>query len=330
MKSKPFPRRQFLIHSAAWAALGLGVPALQAQSLGARPLKLLVAYPPGGVSDVVARALAEALSPRLGQPVVVENRAGAAGTLAVQVAAKAAPDGQTLVFAALSPLTLSPHLGQLPYDPLKDLVPVASVMYSPVLLAATPAWREGDFKALLARARQQPGQLRWATSGNGSLGHLMLESIAASTGVQITHVPYKGGGQQITDGLSGQFEVLSVNSSGAVLQHVREGRLRVLAVGAPQRLDALPQVPTLAELGLVGANLSSRFGLFAPAGTPAAQLEKINAQVNAVLALPAMRERLHAAECVAAPASLAEFGRSVASEHQAMGTLVRQARIQAD
>ena len=158
----------------------------------------------------------------------------------------------------------------------------------------------------------------------------MLESIAASTGVQITHVPYKGGGQQITDGLSGQFEVLSVNSSGAVLQHVREGRLRVLAVGAPQRLEALPQVPTLAELGLAGANLSSRFGLFAPAGMPAGLLEKINAQVNAVLALPAMRERLHAAECVAAPASLAEFGRNVASEHQAMGTLVRQARIQAD
>ena len=319
-------RRQWLATTAALVS----APALHAQGLGGRPLKVLVAYPPGGVSDVVARALAEALAPRLGQPVVVENRAGAAGTLAVQAVAKAAPDGQTLVFAAFSPLTLSPHLGQVPYDPLKDLVPAASVMYSPVLLAATPAWREGDFKALLARARQQPGQLRWATSGNGSLGHLMLESIAASSGVQITHVPYKGGGQQITDGLSGQFEVLSVNSSSTVLQHVREGRLRVLAVGAPQRLEALPQVPTLAELGLASANFSSRFGLFAPAGTPAAQLDKIHAQVNAVLALPALRERLHAAECVAAPTSLAELARSVAAEHQSMGAIVREGKIKAD
>jgi len=319
-------RRQWLATTAALVS----APALHAQGLGGRPLKVLVAYPPGGVSDVVARALAEALAPRLGQPVVVENRAGAAGTLAVQAVAKAAPDGQTLVFAAFSPLTLSPHLGQVPYDPLKDLVPVASVMYSPVLLAATPAWREGDFKALLARARQQPGQLRWATSGNGSLGHLMLESIAASSGVQITHVPYKGGGQQITDGLSGQFEVLSVNSSSTVLAHVREGRLRVLAVGAPQRLEALPQVPTLAELGLASANLSSRFGLFAPAGTPAAQLDKIHAQVNAVLALPALRERLHAAECVAAPTSLAELARSVAPEHQSLGAIVREGKIKAD
>jgi tripartite-type tricarboxylate transporter receptor subunit TctC len=203
-------------------------------------------------------------------------------------------------------------------------------MYSPVLLAATPALPEGDFRALLARARQHPGQLRWATSGQGSLGHLVLEGVATSAQVGITHVPYKGGGQQITDGLGGQFEVLSVNTSGPVLQHVRDGRLRALAVGSPARLDALPQVPTLAELGFASANLSSRFGLFAPAGTPPAVLEKLNAQVNAVMALPTMRERLLAAECVGAPASLAEFARIVATEHQHMGAIVRAAKIKAD
>jgi tripartite-type tricarboxylate transporter receptor subunit TctC len=289
-----------------------------------------VAYPPGGVSDVVARALAEQLALRLGTSVLVENRAGASGTLAVNAVAKSAADGYTLVFSALSPLTLSPHLGHLPYDPLKDLMPVASVMVSPVLLAATPALPQGDFKALLTRARQHPGHVRWATSGNGSLGHLILESMASNAQVQMTHVPYKGGGQQITDGLGGQFEILSVNTSGPILQHVREGKLRALAVGAPARLEALPQTPTLTELGFAQANLSSRFGLFAPAGTPATVLDTLNSHINALLALPAMRERLQAAECVPAPASLTELARIVAAEHQNMGAIVRDGKIKAD
>lgn len=326
---KPMMQRRHLLLSAASVSWLPGAWA-QSPAWPSRPVKITVAYPPGGVSDVVARALAEQLAPRLGTAVVVDNRAGASGTLAVNAVAKSAADGYSLVFAAFSPLTLSPHLGPLPYDPLKDLMPVASVMVSPVLLAATPALPDVDFKAMLARARQQPGRLRWATSGNGSLGHLALESLSTAAHVQITHIPYKGGGQQITDGLGGQFEILSVNTSGPVLQHVREGKLRALAVGAPVRLDALPQTPTLAELGFAQANLSSRFGLFAPAGTPQAVLDKLHAQVNAVLALPAMRERLLAAECVAAPATLAELNRLITAEHQNMGAIVREARIKAD
>jgi tripartite-type tricarboxylate transporter receptor subunit TctC len=302
----------------------------QSPSWPAKPIKLIVAYPPGGVSDTVARALAEQLSTRLGMPVLVDNRAGAGGSLAVNAVAKSAPDGYSLVFTALSPLTLSPHLGSLPYDAVKELTPVASVMYSPVLIAATPALAQGDFKALLARAKQQPDALRWATSGSGSLGHLMLENIRSSAQVRITHVPYKGGGQQITDALSGQFEVLSTNASGVMLQHIKEGRLRALAVGAAARLQALPGVPTLAELGFVAANFSSRFGIFAPTAVPSAMVEKLHAQINAVLALPALRERLLAAECVAAPASVADFAKAVTIEYKHMGSIVREAKIQAD
>jgi tripartite-type tricarboxylate transporter receptor subunit TctC len=317
----------------AWlaAALGSALPVwAQNPAWPNKPIKLTVAYPPGGVSDMVARALAEQLSPRLGVPVLVDNRAGAGGSLAVNVVAKSAPDGHNLVFTALSPLTLSPHLGSLPYDAMKDLTPVASVMYSAVLIVATPALTQGDFKAMLARAKQQPDALRWATSGSGSLGHLMLENIRSSAQVRITHVPYKGGGQQITDALGGQFEILSTNASGVVLQHIKEGRLRALAVGAATRLDALPGVPTLAELGLASANFSSRFGVFAPAGVPSASVDKLNTQINAVLALPALRERLLAAECVAAPATVADFTKGVASEYKHMGAIVREAKIQAD
>lgn len=325
---------QHRMHRRCWLAAALGSAALplwaQNPAWPGKTIKLIVAYPPGGVSDTVARALAEQLSPRLGVPVLVDNRAGAGGSLAVNVAAKSAPDGHTLVFTALSPLTLSPHLGNLPYDARKDLTPVASVMYSPVLIAATPALTQGDFKALIQRARQQPDTMRWATSGTGSLGHLMLESIRSTDQVRITHVPYKGGGQQITDALSGQFEVLSTNASGVTLQHIKEGRLRALAVGAAARLDALPSVPTLGELGYATANFSSHFGIFAPTGVPAAIVERFNAQVHAVLALPNLRERLLAAECVAAPMSVAEFSKFVASEHRHMGAIVHEARIQAD
>ena len=280
--SRPRPattRRQWLRTAGALAAVpGLGaltgaltgvLTDARAQSPAAspwpaKPLKIIVAYPPGGTSDQVARALAERLAARLGVAVTVDNKAGASGTLGVNAVAKAPADGYTLAFSAISPLTLSPHLGKSLFDPLQDLAPVANVMYSPVLILATPASQDADFKALLATARARPGALRWATSGQASLGHVVLEQIRDLARVDITHIPYKGGGPQITDALGGQFEVLSVNASAAVLQHIRSGKLRALAVGAPRRLDSLPGVPTLAELGQPAANLSSFFGLLAP------------------------------------------------------------------
>lgn len=323
-------RRQCLV-----LALGLASPLMTlaqapASSWPLKPVKIVVAYPPGGVSDVVARVLAERLTVRLNVPVVVENKAGASGALGVNAVAKSAPDGYTLAFSAISPLTLSPHLGKPLFDPFKDIAPVASVMYSPALILATPAAQETDFKALLATARARPAAVRWSTSGPASLGHIMLEQIRATARVDITHVPYKGGGPQITDALGAQFEVLSVNASAAVLQHIQAGKLRALAVGSPARLDSLPGVPTLAELGYPAANLSSWFGVLAPAGTPAAIIERLNLEINAVLAQPAVRERLLAAECVPMPGTSREFAKFIASESDSMARIVRDARIRAE
>lgn len=279
-----------------------------------RPVRILVAYPPGGVSDDITRALAEKLSAQLGVPVLVENRAGASGSVAMDALAKAAPDGNTLCFSAITPLTLLPHLGPVNYDPVRDIVPVASVMFTPVLVVGTPALEARSLVDMLAAARTQPGRMRWASTGLGTTGHMVLEQVRKASQADITHIPYKGGGQQITDALSGQFELLSTNVGALQLQHIRAGKFKPLAVGALTRLAVLPDVPTLAELGFPQANLVSLFGLFAPAGTPQPIVQRLNAEVNKALLLPEIRQRLQAVNNVPAEGSAAEFARRIAED----------------
>ncbi len=314
---------------AAIAALAAS-PAARAQSWPAKPVRITVAYPPGGVADSLARLLAERLTPALGQSVVVDNKAGASGTIGMDAVAKSAPDGYALGFSAISPLVLNPHLGKSPFDPARDIAPVVSVIASPVLLLGTSALAAKDFKELIAAAKARPGALRWATSGPASLGHIVLEQVMAGSGVQLTHIPYKGGGQQINDALSGQFEVLSVNAGPAIMAHVKSGKLRALAVGAPARLRELPQVPTLAELGLPAANLASVFGLFAPAATPAAVIERLNAEVNKLLNDAELRQKIEAADNLPTGGSAAEFGRFIASESAANARIIKAAGITAE
>ena len=295
-----------------------------------KTIRIVVAYPAGGVSDVIARALGEKLSAQLGSAVVVENKAGASGTIGMDAVAKAPADGSVLGFSAISPLVLSPHLGKLPYDPQKDIAPVASVMVSPVMLLATSASRSQDFAGLLREAKASPGAIRWATSGQASLGHIMLEQLRAATGVDITHVPYKGGGQQLNDALGGQFEILSTNAGPTLSPHIQSGKLRPLAVGAPSRLPGLPQVPTLAELGWPAANLSSRFGIFAPAGMPPALVERYNDEINRALASAEIAAKLRATDNEPAGGAAGEFAREIAREYESNGRIIRAAGIKAE
>jgi tripartite-type tricarboxylate transporter receptor subunit TctC len=311
----------------ALAAMSLPV---RAQAWPARPLRVIVPYPPGGVSDLVTRAFGEKLAASLGQPVIVENKAGASGTIGMDALAKAQPDGYTMAFSALSPLTLSPFVAKVPYDPERDFTPVASVMVSPVLLLATPAASARDFRELITRARDWPDTIRWATSGQASLGHLMLEQVQAAAKVRMVHIPYKGGGQQISDALGGQFEVLSVNAGPVITEHVKAGRLRPLAVGAPRRLASLPQVPTLAELGYPAANLSSQFGFFAPANLPLRILDRINGEINKALETPEVRNRLLASENVPTGGTAREFARQVAADADNTAQIVKAVGIKGD
>ncbi len=322
--------RRRVMQTLSLSALAPCAIAQSASGWPSRALRIVVAYPAGGVSDVVARLLAERVSAALGVPVVVENKAGASGTIGMDAVAKAAADGYTLGFSSVSPLTLNPHLGRSPFDPVQDIAPVVGVMYSPVVLLATSACPARDWRALMELAQRQPGRVRWATSGQASLGHIVLEQVMAAGKVQISHVPYKGGGQQMNDALSGQFEVLSTNASAALLQHVAAGRLHPLAIGAPARLEAWPQVPTLAEAGMPAANLASRFGIFAPARMPQAVLERLNQEFNKALALPEIRQRLLAADNVPLGGTAEAFARRIASESQANEKIIRAAGIKPD
>jgi len=313
------------------AALGLMLAAATVPAqVVPKTIRLVVAYPSGGVSDMVARALADKLAVQLGSTLVVENKSGASGTIGMDAVAKAAPDGATLGFSAISPLVLNPHVSRSPFDPIKDIAPVASVMYSPVLLLATPATGMRDLRSLLDDARARPGAIRWATSGQASLGHIVLEQLRAAAQVDITHIPYKGGGQQLTDAVGGQFEVLSTNAGPSVAAQIQAGRLRPLAVGAPVRLDTLPKVATLAELGYPAANLSSEFGVFAPAGTPAILIEKYNVEINKALASPDLRAKLLATDNVPTGGRADTFADEIASEYVNNGKIVKAAGIRAD
>jgi tripartite-type tricarboxylate transporter receptor subunit TctC len=305
------------------------IPVAHAQAVP-KTIRLIVAYPAGGVSDVVARALADKLAAQLGSTVVVENKAGASGTIGMDAVAKAAPDGATLGFAAISPLVLTPHLGRSPFDPLKDIAPVASVMYSPVLLLATEATGTRDFRTLMEDARARPGAVRWATSGQASLGHIVLEQLRSAARVDITHVPYRGGAQQMNDALGAQFEILSINAGPAVAPHIRSGKLRPLAVGAPDRLQSLPKVPTLAELGFPSANLSSLFGVFAPAKTPEILIAKYNAEINKALASPDLRARLLATDNVPTGGGAEDFADEIEAEYESNARIVKAAGIKVD
>ncbi|MBV6303353.1 tripartite tricarboxylate transporter substrate binding protein [Candidimonas humi] len=297
---------------------------------GRHPIHMIVAYPAGGVSDTVTRALAEKLTGDLGVPVVVENRGGAAGTIGMDVVAKAAPDGYTFGFSSISPLALNPHLMKPPFDPEKDILPVVSVMYSPVVLLATQAADMKDvkdFPALIDFARRKPGMVSWATSGKGSVGHIMAEQVMRKANVKILDVPYKGAGQQMQDALGSQFDVLSVNSAPMLAPQIKAGKLRPLAVAAPQRLAEYPTIPTFAELGYPGANLSSLFGIFAPAGLPAPILQRMNAAVNKALKDPKIAGILQHSDNVATGGTPESFRQEIERQSASNARIIKEAHI---
>jgi len=268
-----------------WLMMLMTGPAA-AQTYPAKPVRVIVPFPPAGAADIVARAITQEMSKAWGAQVVVDNRAGAGGLIGAEQAARAAPDGYTLLFASASPMTVNPHLtAKPPYHPLKDFTPIILIGFSPNVLVVHPSLPVQSVKALIALAKARPGQLNYASNGVGTLSHLAAELIKFQAGINMVHVPYKGGAPAAVDLLAGQVQ-LSFISAPAVMPHVKSGRLRALAVTNAKRSQLLPGLPTVAESGLPGYESEGWHGLCGPARLPPAIADVLYREIAAALRIP--------------------------------------------
>lgn len=290
-----------------------------------RPIRFLVPYPPAGGTDIVARTLIEPLSQTLGQPIIVDNRGGAAGNLGTDLVAKAPADGYTVLFT-LSSHTINPRLyDKLPFDVEKDFVAVSLAAMIPQVLVANPSVPVHSVKELIALARLQPGKLNYASVGTGSPGHIAGELFKLKTDIDIVHVPYKGGAPAVTDTLGGQVQLLFV-SLPAALQYIRAGKLRALAVTSDRRSVAAPDIPTIAESG-VDCVVNSWYGALLPAKTPPAIVARLQGAFAKVLAMPEVRQKLLAQGAEAISSTSAEFDRLIRDELAKWEYVIREAKI---
>lgn len=288
-----------------------------------QPIKLIVAFPAGGPADLIARLLARTLSESLGQTVIVDNRPGAGGTIGAEVAAKARADGYTLFLGTTGTLASAPSLyPNLGYDPLKSFVPISRLITASFLVVANASVPAHDLHELIELARAKPGQLTYGSSGNGSPHHIAAEMFQATSGVQLTHVPYKGIAPVLIDLLPGRIDLL-FEMPASVLVHIRSGKLRALAVAGPKRVTQLPNVPTSEEAGLPGYEVSVWFGLVAPKGTPKDIVQRLNAEVRKFLVTTQVREALAAQAFEPAESSPEEFSNLIRSDGEKWARAVK-------
>lgn len=312
------------------AALTLPVFAA-AQTYPARPVRMIVGFPPGGGTDILARIVAQKLSEAWKQQVIVENRPGASATIAASAVARSAPDGYVLSMGQLTPNAIAPALQtKLQYDAVKDFAPIVLVGTSPNVLVVYPGLPVRTLAELVAHAKAQTKSLTYASSGAGSLQHIAAELFRSMAGLNLVHVPFKGSGQAVTDLMAGQVD-MNFDSIPATIQHIRSGKLRALAVTAAKRAGGgLDDVPTIAESGFVGYDLTTWWGLFAPAGTPNEVLERVHADTVAALRAPDVRERFASLSVEPGGGSRAEFADYVRAEIAKYDRIVKQLGIKAE
>ncbi|CDS48191.1 putative exported protein [Polaromonas sp. CG9_12] len=314
------------------AAAALAIP-LAAQAQNAeypdKPIRLIVPYPPGGGTDVIARIVQERFQALLGQPIIIENRGGAAGSIGTEVAAKSAPNGYTVLFT-LSSHTINPSIyPKLPFDTAKDFEPVGMVASLPQILVANMQFPANTVAELITLAKAKPGTLSFASVGNGSPGHLAGELLKLRTGTQMTHIPYRGGGPAVTDVMGGQVPMLWV-SIPAAAQFVKSGKLKALAVSTQKRSAAFPDVPTMQEAGVPDFEVDSWYAMFVPAKTPRPVIDKLNRVINTVMREPNIRDKLLAQGSEGVGGTPEELGKVVSTELARWSKLAREANIKVD
>ena len=304
--------------------------ASQAQSYPAKAIRIVVPYPAGGTSDILARSVGQKLSEAWGQPVVVDNKPGANGNVGADIVAKAAPDGYTLLLADIGSLAISPSVyPTLPFDPAKDFAPVTMVAYSPHILVVHPSVPVGSVKELVALAKAKPGKLNFAISGVGGAPHLAGVDFALRTGVDWVYIPYKGGAQAIADVAGGQADV-TLNGMLATYPLVKGDKLKLLAVSSAKRMSAIPEVPTIAEAGVPGFESGSWQGVIAPAGTPADVVAKLNAEIVRIVGAPEMRDNLGKQGAEVRTTTPDEFGAFIRNEKSRWAKVVKEANVKID
>lgn len=312
----------------AVAALAITAGVVHAQpTWPGKTLTLVVPYTAGGTNDTLGRTLGDIFRQAYGTSTIIENKPGAGGSLGADTVARAKPDGNTLLLASTSPVTIFPNLVKTAYDPMKDLVPVASVAVGPVGILATKAISARTFAELVEQAKQRPGVITFGVPGLGSVAHLGMAALKKDVGIDMLQVPYRGGSQAVSDGLGGQVDLLVVNTD-IVLPHVAAGTLTPLAVMAPQRLAAWPNVPTMAELNLPNIRYFSNFALFAPAGVPPEVMTAMRDQLAKTLATPQYQQMIEKASMQPGTGVGEDFAKQVRSDYENNQRIIRENNIQ--
>ena len=295
-----------------------------------KPIRIVVTYPPGGPTDLVARALGQKFTETWSQPVVIDNRAGAGGIIGTEVVARAAPDGYTLLLGTSAGLAINPALTpKLPYNAFTDFAPVSLVVINPQILVFNASFPPNSVKDLIQTAKSKPGAINYASVGAGSPNHMGMELLKSMTGIDMVHVPYKGTAPAITDLLAGQVSLM-FNSMPSVLPQVRAGKLKGIAVGSARRSAAAPEVPTVAEAGVPGFEYVTWYGIFAPAATPKEIVAKLHKEIVRILAEPQTAQRFASQGAEPASTSPAELGKFMRDEHERWKHVIKSARIKID
>src|SRR6266705_153419 len=299
-----------------------------AQSYPNKPVRLIVPFPPGGSNDVVGRMIAVQLSTQLDKPVIVENQGGAGGLIGTEMAARAQPDGYTLLLISVA-YAFNPAIYKLPYDPATAFAPVAMLGAGPVVIAVTSKLPVSSVKELIALAKEKPGELNYATAGVGSFQHLASELFKQQAGVDIVHIPFKGGGTAMMDVIAGNTQI-TIGSLIQMLPQIKAGRLKALGVGSTKRIAALPELPTISEAGVPGYEVTNWWGIVVPAGTPRSIIDRLHKDLTAVIASTETKKRFESEGAEPLSMSPDEFGRFIAAETVKWARVVKDAGIRAE
>lgn len=311
------------VASFALAVTFCGSALVQAQVYPAKTVRVVIPWPPGGSNDVVGRVVMQKMSEALGQQFVIDNRAGASGSIGADVVAKAAPDGYTIMVHSTTHVGNAHIYGRkLAYDTLRDFTGVGMLSAQPGVLTVHPSLPVKTAREFIALAKSRPGQINYSSSGNGSAPHLQMALLISMTGIDIVHVPYKGGAPQVTALMAGETQA-SFATVGTVINHIRNGKLRPLGLGSTKPSKALPGVPTLAASGVPGYEMSPWIGVFAPTGTPRAVIDKLNSEINKVLAIPDVIKSLENQALDPSPSTVDQFNATIKADHEKYGKLIK-------